>query len=190
MNCSHCGRIAPPNKETCLYCGEKIDRSFEDLVISCPACANEMEKRTVEEVVIDHCADCNGVWLDKSELEQLAQKFVSPERIQPAGESAKKSNRNQTGHPYRKCPRCKQLMLVKNYKKSGVMIDVCGYHGLFFDDGEVSRAIKMVNALTIQESSKKKTSVQRQSVSLYSTKNRTRSYPQTGLLELFNLFWG
>jgi Zn-finger nucleic acid-binding protein len=39
--------------------------------LKCPACTTDMEYMTVEGVTIDHCPQCEGVWLDDGELKNL-----------------------------------------------------------------------------------------------------------------------
>jgi Zn-finger nucleic acid-binding protein len=40
----------------------------------CPRCDGSLKESKVEEVLIDTCEKCGGVWLDSGELEQLTQK--------------------------------------------------------------------------------------------------------------------
>lgn len=37
----------------------------------CPRCGGELKEQPVDDVKIDSCSDCGGVWLDRGELEQL-----------------------------------------------------------------------------------------------------------------------
>jgi uncharacterized protein len=37
----------------------------------CPRCGGDLSERQAEQVKIDECTDCGGIWLDKGELEQL-----------------------------------------------------------------------------------------------------------------------
>ena len=37
----------------------------------CPRCSGDLKEQHVEDVKIDECQDCHGVWLDSGELEQL-----------------------------------------------------------------------------------------------------------------------
>jgi hypothetical protein len=39
----------------------------------CPRCGADLKEQHVENVKIDECNDCGGVWLDHGELEQLAR---------------------------------------------------------------------------------------------------------------------
>ena len=50
-------------------------------------------------------------------------------------------------HPplYLKCPGCQSLMTPRNYgRSSGVIVDVCGKHGTWFDAGELTSALAWV----------------------------------------------
>ena len=37
----------------------------------CPRCGGNLKEEHVENVKIDQCEDCSGVWLDSGELDQL-----------------------------------------------------------------------------------------------------------------------
>ena len=43
-------------------------------VIKCPLCNLDMRSFMVQNVEIDKCPKCEGIWLDRGELEQLAEK--------------------------------------------------------------------------------------------------------------------
>jgi hypothetical protein len=40
----------------------------------CPRCGTALDERQVDEVPVDVCDDCGGVWLDKGELEQIVER--------------------------------------------------------------------------------------------------------------------
>jgi uncharacterized protein len=45
--------------------------------MQCPRCDGRLNETKVEEVTIDTCDTCGGVWLDSGELEQLTKKTGS-----------------------------------------------------------------------------------------------------------------
>lgn len=45
--------------------------------MQCPRCDGSLNEMKVEEVTIDTCNKCGGVWLDSGELEQLTKKAGS-----------------------------------------------------------------------------------------------------------------
>ena len=89
----------------------------------------------LDEVEIDYCAICNGIWLDAGELElllgepQKAGELLSSFKIDP-GSTEKK----------RKCPICDKKMqkVIVGSSKPTLLIDKCGRgDGLWFDKGEL-----------------------------------------------------
>ena len=42
--------------------------------MKCPRCDGSLKESKVEEVMIDTCEKCGGVWLDSGELEQVTKK--------------------------------------------------------------------------------------------------------------------
>ena len=45
--------------------------------MNCPRCDGSLKESKFEEVSIDTCEKCGGVWLDSGELEQVTQKEKS-----------------------------------------------------------------------------------------------------------------
>jgi len=43
-------------------------------IVKCPICNIDMKIIVVKDVEIDKCPKCEGVWLDKGELDTLAEK--------------------------------------------------------------------------------------------------------------------
>ena len=48
-------------------------------VLNCPVCRGAMKETTKNNVSIDICTQCRGVWLDRGELEKLMD-GIMPER--------------------------------------------------------------------------------------------------------------
>jgi Zn-finger nucleic acid-binding protein len=44
--------------------------------MKCPICDIEMRTSIREEVEVDHCPQCRGVWLDRGELEKIIAEIV------------------------------------------------------------------------------------------------------------------
>lgn len=72
-------RLAP-KPMTCHGCGDLMSRNFHQCpscawknVINCPVCETAMERRSVNNLVIDICSSCDGTWLDRVELRSIAQ---------------------------------------------------------------------------------------------------------------------
>ncbi len=54
---------------------------------------------------------------------------------------------------YRSCPSCGQVMNRKNFgRRSGVIVDVCTTHGVWFDPGELTAVLEFVASGGLAES--------------------------------------
>jgi Zn-finger nucleic acid-binding protein len=113
--------------------------------MKCPACRGLMIIVEHDDIELDYCPDCAGVWFDSGELELLVESMqlegailnldtvlTSPE----AGSSEKK----------RRCPICGNKMKKATVGHSPeVLIDVCQRgDGLWFDSGEVGQLITQI----------------------------------------------
>lgn len=144
--CSSCSRGMPVNLSKCMYCGGAPETtSQEDPQINCPRCNIAMNKVDQYGVTIDHCAQCSGVWYDRGELETLMVREAMVGKSALSAHDAKQAGpdvleqTSTTGRVYLKCPRCHKPMMRQNYMRvSAIMVDACGWHGMFLDSGELA----------------------------------------------------
>lgn len=62
-----------------------------DEIIDCPRCRVKMKQATRENVTIDYCTKCGGLWLDKGEMEKLLEIAMKPaERLKKKKIKSKK----------------------------------------------------------------------------------------------------
>ncbi len=103
--------------------------------MDCPVCKNAMITLELEDVEIDHCLDCGGIWLDAGELELL---LGEPEKAGSLLESF--SVDSKSAEAKRKCPICDKKMqkVIVGASKPVLLIDKCRRgDGLWFDRGEL-----------------------------------------------------
>jgi Zn-finger nucleic acid-binding protein len=111
----------------------------------CPVCNSDMIVVEYNQIELDYCTSCHGVWFDSEELELLLKSFnlESSELLlhnllqSPEAESTEKK---------RNCPLCKQKMKKTTIGEGHeILIDVCSYEdGLWFDGGEVTHLLKLL----------------------------------------------
>jgi hypothetical protein len=53
---------------------EQQAREAAASAVSCPKCDGTLKEISFEEVQVDRCEKCGGVWLDAGELEQLTKR--------------------------------------------------------------------------------------------------------------------
>lgn len=85
----------------------------------CPVCGKPLSSKTVQEVEINFCQDCRGVWLDEGKLKRLSGMDAQAGRIM-------------------KCSNCSAAMQTKTV--SEVEIDICPKcSGIWLDSGELEK---------------------------------------------------
>ncbi len=110
--------------------------------MDCPVCKEPMIVLELDEVEIDHCTSCQGIWLDAGELELLlgdsAEKEAFLASFQVAGYAEEKG---------RRCPLCSRRMekvLVGTDRK--VRLDRCrSKEGVWLDGGELEEILEMAS---------------------------------------------
>ena len=109
--------------------------------MDCPVCASAMIVLELDEVEVDYCGGCEGIWLDAGELELLLGDAGQARGVLESFAVAK------TDEAARKCPICRKKMeKVRVGPADGrrELIDRCKKeHGLWFDRGELQAILEM-----------------------------------------------
>jgi Zn-finger nucleic acid-binding protein len=102
--------------------------------MKCPKCQSQFETITFQEIEVDRCLGCQGLWFDMLEKEDLV-------RIE--GSEAIDIGSDQVGEKYSnmqdvKCPHCKVEMLpMVDKDQVHIKYESCPIcYGAFFDAGE------------------------------------------------------
>lgn len=114
--------------------------------MNCISCGRELVERDHEGVSVSACPDDCGVWVELTELAQVAQR-----EDLPRDDSERAAELAQTGRGMgnvleaveregaRSCPQCGLKMRKVEYADSGIVLDRCGGHGAWLDSGELQR---------------------------------------------------
>ena len=106
----------------------------------CPVCENPMVVLELDQIEIDHCLHCGGIWLDAGELELLLQ--TEEDRTRLKNLLIEDDSVKEKKYP---CPICNKKMnkvFVGEEKK--ILIDQCRRnHGLWLDKGELEEVIEL-----------------------------------------------
>ena len=91
------------------------------------------------------CPDCLGLWLDASTFEKICADREQHAAVLGVATLSHRPSVPNEKVTYIRCPECKQLMNRANFARcSGVIIDVCKQHGIWFDRDELSRIIEFI----------------------------------------------
>ncbi len=105
----------------------------------CPEDASELEVRGDAHA----CPSCGGLFVPSPAAARIDEE---PERfsgLDTSAAPAEAAGRPATG--YRRCPVCSTMMSRFNYGKvSGVLVDRCPAHGVWFDQGELTAVLSFL----------------------------------------------
>ncbi len=107
--------------------------------MDCPVCKNAMIVLELEEVEVDYCAECSGIWLDAGELEILLGDSQETKQLLDSFKIDSSSTEKK-----RKCPICLKKMqkIVAGPSAPPLLIDKCTKgDGLWFDRGELQNVL-------------------------------------------------
>lgn len=108
--------------------------------MECPVCKEPMIVLEYQEIEVDYCVECHGVWLDSGELELLFGDRALAEGFMTAGNPAQ----HAPGEKSRPCPECDAPMEKETTGGAEpVTYDYCkAGHGMWFDQGELVSVFK------------------------------------------------
>ncbi len=106
--------------------------------INCPVDSHKLITIDIEDILIEYCPECYGIWFDLGELEKLLNRKLN-----------KKINKNKlfldrtvtedVNKMLKKCPVCRKNMIIKKDYNADVFIDICSIcNGIWLDTGELA----------------------------------------------------
>ncbi len=134
--CGSCGRTFNTKMKFCPFCGAQKAGDAQDGNRNCPCCARNLRDVLIRREQVFMCEQCEGLWLPTPAFEKLTslRDVLSDPSVPDRYTRPALENR---GH-YIPCPCCGEPMVRRNFRKmSGVIIDICGEHGVWFDKGEL-----------------------------------------------------
>ena len=101
--------------------------------LQCPKCHHGMDEVTFDEIAIDRCSNCHGLWFDEDEAHRL--------KLKGAGEvidiGDPKTGWVWDSHADISCPRCgKEMKKAADPDQNHIWYERCEEHGTFMDAGE------------------------------------------------------
>ena len=174
LNCPNCGAGVASDKTQCEFCKTRLKtvgcpsclglmfvgnrfcghcggRSVQTAsgesgeLGECPRCQKQITHLQIGEAALNECLTCSGMWADVETFEK-----VCADREQQSAVLGFIGKREIAAAPpakvsYVPCPKCKQLMNRSNFARaSGVIIDICKQHGVWFDAGELPKIIEFI----------------------------------------------
>ncbi len=159
--CPSCAARVSDRARFCHHCATRIaptGRAGAPTELRCPTCGDRaLHDRDLGPAHVLECPGCAGLWLDA----EAFRRFLDAARADEAGARLPGGGPavagavaapggaagRQAGPMYRKCPICASMMARRNFgRRSGVIVDRCNDHGLWFDAAELERILAWVRA--------------------------------------------
>lgn len=132
--CGHCGAIAAP-----------IEVALNEKVGSCPRCNSDLENLQIEDTSLLGCGKCDGLWIATVTFEDICSDAEKRSAVLGFFNQREKRQQTYTKVNYVPCPECSQLMNRSNFARaSGVIVDICKQHGVWFDADELPAIVKFI----------------------------------------------
>ncbi len=140
----------------CSHCGIRLMADMlagDQSALVCPACDDEtrLTSRSIGEVTALECGRCTGLWLGSEAFSHLTDRAA--DEAMNVELELKALNRSPADLPpegrwrYRSCPVCEKMMNRRHYgRQSGVIVDICKDHGVWFDAEELPRIIAWIRS--------------------------------------------
>lgn len=147
VHCAACFALNVADAVHCVGCGEKLGLEPLDLASdhTCPACRAPFRAFAGGGGRLSECTRCGGQFVEHLLLEELLERRALHRGVTRA--PAPRANPSALPVVYLKCPVCATVMNRNNFGgTSGIVVDVCPHHGVWFDPGELPRVLDFVQA--------------------------------------------
>ena len=150
MACPACLGLMFLGSRHCPNCGIKaVQPEIKDAenLGDCPRCKVKLNRLQIERVNLRECRRCEGWWADVETFENVCAERESQAAVLSLISTAHRLAENKIAVKvsYVPCPDCKQLMNRRNFaRSSGVIIDLCKHHGVWFDREELPEIIEFI----------------------------------------------
>jgi len=148
ISCPSCFGLAFLGSKFCPHCGQALasPASTGEGHLPCPLCRIPLEELSLGHIRLRDCQKCCGIWVDTAtfqkicaDREEQAAVLGSPTPIL--------RDENSPRRAYIACPQCGELMTPTQFSRSsGVIIDICRAHGVWFDREELRRIIEFIRS--------------------------------------------
>lgn len=104
--------------------------------MDCPKCSAGMELVSYDQIKVDRCTSCGGLWFQPEELRALRDDIWMADYIIDSGDKKAGKLANQTKDI--NCPQCgKQMLQESDSQQAHISYESCpDQHGIFLDAGE------------------------------------------------------
>ena len=147
VRCAQCFSLEMAGSKHCAQCAGLLGLEGIEgaLGVACPRCADvDLIGVQVGDLSVGEGLRCTGLFINHRTFEQITRRAEARAglRLRPLSTGPTAPERTA----YLRCPRCAVHMNRLNFgERSGIIIDVCTEHGVWFDRDELARAVEFVD---------------------------------------------
>lgn len=155
VNCPHCFAETPADGRFCMRCAKTVKGLIKDgLRLDdrlCPRCDLPMRARKIGDFSVMYCEKCTGSFIPDETFEMMQE---NADRVVFSLDSGKRAPaKSDMAVRYVRCPVCRKVMNRMNFARiSGIIIDACRGHGVWFDPGEIEKIMDFIARGGLQKS--------------------------------------
>jgi Zn-finger nucleic acid-binding protein len=146
QRCNRCFAWNLATAQHCQECGSGLSAAAEERAarsLSCPRCQASLSARRYRDFDVDECDGCGGFLVSPAMMDRIVSSRDSSTNLRLAL-PARPATR-ETSVRYIRCPACDKSMNRQAFGRiSGVVVDVCREHGVWFDPGELGEVLAFV----------------------------------------------
>jgi Zn-finger nucleic acid-binding protein len=130
----------------CQACGKPLlgeQGAGQAAGCNCPRCGARLQAREYADMSVDECDSCGGLFIPPAMMDRIVAAHDRGASLRLA--LPRRAVARETKVQYIRCPVCNKMMNRKAFGRySGVIVDTCKAHGLWFDSGELAEVIRFV----------------------------------------------
>jgi Zn-finger nucleic acid-binding protein len=154
--CPECMTRVSDRAKFCHHCAARLTAEAvagKKSPWTCPECGQQEKllSRQLgrEKINVAECQKCAGLWIALESFTELRDRVARDAkhvaRLDLLPPKPADSVAVQGKQRYRPCPRCQKLMTRRQYARgSGVIIDICREHGMWFDAHELGAVLDWI----------------------------------------------
>jgi Zn-finger nucleic acid-binding protein len=117
----------------------------------CPRCEVPMRGAKIGDFSVAKCSQCGGFFVPNETFDKMQER--SDRVIFPTGGGQRGKVEQESAVRYVRCPVCLNMMNRTNFARiSGVIIDSCRGHGIWFDPDEMEKIMDFIARGGLQKS--------------------------------------
>lgn len=156
-HCPHCFQKIPADSRFCMVCAKPAAKQRDETASTnnhpCPRCESLLKIIDLAGFSVSNCPECKGLFIPPETFEMMQDS--SKRVIETVARQGKRQYELDYKVVYLPCPICGKFMTRRNFAAtSGIIIDVCSEHGIWFDKGEMEKIMDFVAKGGIQKARK------------------------------------